>query len=299
MTLPDTPFMPAPSDLDGAPLANAMSVDVEDYFHAHALENYFTRNTWHRLERRVQNNTAELLDLFDEHGVTATFFTLGAIAQEFPGLIRDIVSRGHELASHGWEHYRASEQTPATFKRDVTRAKHALEDAGGCEVRGYRAASFSIDRGNWWAFDVLEEVGYTYSSSISAGKLLGAEIETPDVPFFPGPGQLVEIPITTVQMLRRSIPTGGGYFRLAPYSLFRAAMQQRSNSHSGAVNFYIHPWEIDPGQPRADVDLKTRVRHRINLSKTKGKLGNMLRDFEWRCVSDVFAPALANSVRVA
>lgn len=276
-----------------APLAlNAMTVDVEDYYHAHALETYFTRDSWPNLERRVEARTQDLLDLFDRKGAKATFFTLGNVAREYPRLIRDIVARGHELASHGLDHYRASDQDPTTFREDVSTAKKALEDAGGVEVRGYRAASFSIDQDNWWAFDVLEEVGYRYSSSNSASKLAGSHMAIPDTPFFPGQGDLVEIPITTVNMLGRDVPTGGGYFRLAPYGFFRSAMQARHSAQAGPVNFYTHPWEIDPGQPKAEVSLKNQIRHRINLGRMLGKLDKTLTDFAWGTISEVFAPAL-------
>ena len=286
-------FPLATSNSAGAdPAPNALTVDVEDYYHAHALETFFTRDRWPGLERRVEARTQELLDLFDQRGVKATFFTLGTVAREFPRLIRDIVARGHELASHGLEHYRASDQDPPTFLEDVRAAKKALEDAGGVAVHGYRAASFSIDQGNWWAFDVLEEAGYRYSSSNSAGKLAGSEMAIPHVPFFPGQGQLVEIPITTVTLLGRAVPTGGGYFRLAPYGVFRSAMQQRSKARAGPVNFYTHPWEFDPGQPRADVSLKNRFRHRVNLGRMMGKLDRMLSDFAWGPITQAYATAL-------
>src|SRR6056297_2445591 len=248
--------MPRSFELAEIPLArgrkggilNAMTVDVEDYYHAHALENHFTRDTWPTLERRVEDRTKELLDLFDAHDIRGTFFTLGSVAREFPGLIRDIVGRGHELASHGLEHHRASDQNHKTFCADITTAKQALEDAGGVAVNGYRAASFSIDRTNWWAFDILEEVGYTYSSSISPAKYTGSGVPTPSSPFRPGQGRLVECPISTVLILNRAVPTGGGYFRLSPYSLFRKAIRRAHVSTPHPINFYVHPWEIDAQQ---------------------------------------------------
>lgn len=294
--------MTLPFELAHTPLArgpkggilNAMTVDVEDYYHAHALENFFTRDSWPTLERRVAEKTRELLDLFDEHDTKATFFTLGTVAREFPALIQEIVGRAHELASHGLEHYRASDQDPATFKADVTAAKQALEDAGGVAVTGYRAASFSIDKSNWWAFDVLEEVGYTYSSSVSAGKFTGSALQTPATPFFPGSGRLVECPISKVPILNRDVPTGGGYFRLAPYGLFRQALNKMHQATERPANFYFHPWEIDAGQPKARVPLKTNFRHRVNLGRMKGKVAQALNDFEWSSMQEVYGPIFAD-----
>ena len=293
-----TPFplvdVPLVRDANGH-ILNAMTVDVEEYFHAHALEHYFTRDTWPGLERRVVDKTKELLDLFDAHDTKATFFTLGSVAREFPALVQDIVQRGHELASHGLEHYRASEQDPETFRRDVSEAKKALEDAGGVAVNGYRAASFSIDRENWWAFDVLEETGHTYSSSVSAGKFMGSDIATPAAPFRPGAGRLVECPISTVSMLQKDVPTGGGYFRLAPYGMFRKALRRTHETSARPANFYFHPWEIDVGQPRAKVPLKTRFRHTVNLARMKGKVARALSDFKWGRMEDVFGQAFKAS----
>ncbi|MGB7241002.1 MAG: XrtA system polysaccharide deacetylase [Sulfitobacter sp.] len=293
------PFELAKAPLARAPgggILNAMTVDVEDYYHAHALESHFTRDTWPALERRVEDKTKELLDLFDAQDTKATFFTLGTVAREFPALIQDIVRRGHELASHGLEHYRASEQDPAAFKADVVAAKDALQDASGVAVNGYRAASFSIDRRNWWAFDVLEDAGYTYSSSVSAGKFTGSEQQTPFDPFLPGKGCLVECPISTVPMLTRAVPTGGGYFRLAPYAMFRHALRRAQLATPRPANFYFHPWEIDPEQPKARVPIATNFRHRVHLARMKGKIAQLLSDFQWGRMQDVFGPAFAHNL---
>lgn len=275
----------------GGGILNAMTVDVEDYYHAHALEAFFTRDTWPSLERRVEANTRVLLDLFEERQIRATFFTLGTVAREFPGLIRDIVGREHELASHGLEHRRASDQDSAAFRRDVTEAKKALEDAGGVAVTGYRAASFSIGERNWWAFDVLEEAGYSYSSSISTAKLIGGHVAAPAGPFIPGTGTLVEFPITTARILGRDLPTGGGYFRLAPYGMFRRALNSAQAREGRPAIFYVHPWEIDPDQPQADVPARTRFRHRVNLARMKAKLARLAADFEWGTMRDAFGLA--------
>lgn len=267
---------------------HAMSVDVEDYFHAHALENYFTRSTWPSLERRVQENTERILDQMDMLGIKATYFTLGSVALEYPQLVKTIVDRGHELASHGMNHYRASEQTKAQYFEDVSSSKKLLEDVSGQEVRGYRAASFSISPQNWWAFEVLQEAGYSYSSSISAGHNNGNSKTTGGQPFHPVDGPLIEYPISVIQLLGKAIPTGGGYFRLLPYFLFQKALRNRSNPNAPVI-FYYHPWEIDYTQPKAKVPLKTQFRHRVNLSRMYNKTNRLMSDFRWAPLSEVFS----------
>lgn len=279
--------MAASTERGRAGVINAMSIDVEDYYHAHALEAFYTRDCWPSLERRVRRNTGIILDLLDAHDTKATFFTLGSVAIEAPDLVRDIVQRGHELASHGLEHYRASEQTPEAFLADVTAAKRALEDVAGVEVRGYRAASFSIGRQNWWAFDALEEAGYSYSSSLSAGHRDGAGLDLDSGPFRPGTGRLVEYPITTGRIFGRRLPTGGGFFRLLPRPLFHGSLR-RLNAEGRPAIFYIHPWEFDPGQPRAAVGARTRFRHHVNISRVPHRFSDILRVFRWGPMMDVF-----------
>ena len=273
-------------------ILNALSVDVEDYYHAHALASYFTRDTWPGLERRVVANTTRILDALEAKGLHATFFTLGSVALEFPDLIRDIVGRGHELASHGMAHYRASDQTRDEFFRDVSRAKAVLEDAGGVEVSGYRAPSFSITPDNWWAFDVLEDAGYRYSSSISTGHLGHGNLQVPAQPFRPGAGHLVECPILSMRFMGRSVPTGGGYFRLMPYQIFRRSLRAAQRLGALPATFYYHPWEIDPDQPRAKVGAKTRFRHLVNVRHMENKVDRLTRDFPWATMRDVFSPAI-------
>jgi len=288
--------IPTARDTDGN-ILNVMSIDVEDYYHAHALENYFTRDTWPGLEKRVKDNTLRILDLMDEHETKATFFVLGSVAADYPALMRDIVERGHELASHGMEHYRASDQDPATFLSDVTQSKDLLENATGKRVHGYRAASFSIKTGNWWAFDVLEQAGYTYSSSTSAGHRHGVGPATPNVPFRPGSGSLIEIPISTSRVLGRELPTGGGYFRLVPQRLFRRSVETLHTDRAAPAIFYFHPWEIDPGQPRARVNLKTRFRHLVNIKRMEQKVADTLDQFRWGRMTDVFGDAILGNTR--
>jgi polysaccharide deacetylase family protein (PEP-CTERM system associated) len=271
-------------------LTNALAVDVEDYFQVSALAPHFDRGSWDAQPCRVERNVQRLLALFGETGARATFFTLGWIAERYPQLVRDIVAGGHELASHGYGHQRASEQSREVFADDVRRAKALLEDLGGKPVQGYRAPSFSIGMGNLWAFDVLLEAGYRYSSSVYP--VQHDHYGMPDAPRFPyesRPG-LLEIPITTTRLLGRNLPAGGGgYFRLAPYEVSRWALRRVNELDRRPAIFYFHPWEIDPDQPRVhEASLKTRFRHYVNLHKTESRLGQLLRDFRWGRVDEVF-----------
>ncbi len=272
--------------------ANAVSVDVEDYFHVSAFAGHIERGDWERLPCRVERNTDRVLALFDAAGVKATFFTLGWVAERYPDLIRRIVAAGHELASHGMAHVRVTEQDEAAFRADVRRSKRLLEDVGGCAVRGYRAASFSIGAKTLWAHAVLAEEGYAYSSSIYPIRhdLYGM----PDAPRFayrPDGGKgLRELPITTLRMFGRNLPAGGGgYFRLLPYALSRAALRRVRNVDRAPCMFYFHPWEIDPDQPRqSGAPLKSRLRHYTNLDRMEAKLGRLLADFPWDRIDRVF-----------
>ena len=271
-------------------LMNALTVDVEDYFQVSAMAPHIARDSWDAQPCRVERNVQRLLAMFAQHGAHATFFTLGWVAERYPQLVRDIVAGGHELASHGYGHLRASDQSQVDFAQDVRRAKALLEDIGGQEVQGYRAPSFSIGHGNAWAFDVLLDAGYRYSSSVYP--VQHDHYGMPDAPRFPyaaRPG-LTEIPITTTRVLGRNIPAGGGgYFRLAPYRLSRWALRRVNAIDRRPAIFYMHPWEIDPGQPRiAGTDLKTRFRHYVNLSRTESRLGQLLQDFKWGRVDEVF-----------
>lgn len=269
---------------------NALTVDVEDYFQVSALAPVIERSSWDERPCRVERNVERLLDLFAARGARATFFTLGWIAKRYPQIVRDIVAGGHELASHGWSHLRASEQSREEFLQDVRSAKALLEDLGGRAVQGYRAPSFSIGHGNPWAFDVLLEAGYRYSSSVYPVR--HDHYGMPDAPRFPyrvRPG-LIEIPVTTARMFGRNLPAGGGgYFRLAPYRLSRWALRRVNTVDERPAIFYMHPWEIDPDQPRVPgTSLKTRFRHYVNLDKTEARLGRLLSDFRWGRVDEVF-----------
>lgn len=271
---------------------NAMTVDVEDYFQVSAFENAISRSDWDRLPGRVEDNTRRILDLFSSHGIHATFFTLGWVAERYPALIKTIVDRGHELACHGYSHVRVTEQSPDQFRKDVLRAKVILEDLGGCKVKGYRAASYSIGEKNLWALDVLEQLGFQYSSSIYPVKhdLYGM----PDAPRFSfrptETGKLIEIPVTTVRLGNRNYPCGGGgYFRLFPYFLSKWGLRRVNRSDGQSVVFYFHPWEIDPAQPRqTNISHKTRFRHYLNLNRMERRLRKLLKDFRWNTMEQVF-----------
>ena len=273
---------------------NAMTVDVEDYFQVSAFEGVVGRADWDRLPCRVEQNTDTILDLFDGHGIKATFFMLGWIAERYPELVRRIVDGGHELASHGYSHVRVTQQDRRAFSEDISRTRKLLEDTAGTEVRGYRAASYSIVTDTLWAHDLLQEAGYRYSSSVYPihHDLYGI----PDAPRFAyaaGDGGLLEIPVTTVSILGQNLPCGGGgYFRLLPYRLSRWSMQRVNRKDRMPCVFYFHPWEIDPDQPRqAGISSRTRFRHYLNLGRMKKRIRRLLEDFRWGRMDTIFLPA--------
>ncbi|RMF12580.1 MAG: DUF3473 domain-containing protein [Alphaproteobacteria bacterium] len=269
-----------------------MTVDVEDYFQVQALEPVVDRSRWDEMPRRVERNTHAVLDLFAETGVKGTFFTLGWVAERHPELVRRIVREGHELASHGMSHVRASEQDLPAFRADVRRARAVLEDVAGTPVKGYRAASFSIGEDNLWALDVLAEEGYRYSSSIYPIRhdIYGMPT-APRFAFRPLDGKpFTEVPVTTVEVMGRKIPCGGGgYFRLLPYALSRWAMKRVNESDQQPCIFYFHPWEIDPDQPvQRGLSWKSRFRHYTNLHVMADKLRRVLCDFAWGRMDQIF-----------
>lgn len=270
---------------------NALTVDVEDYFQVSALASNIPRESWNSIPCRVERNVDALLGIFDDHKVSATFFTLGWIAERYPELVRKIVDQGHELASHGFNHLRATDQSAAEFLTDITSARKLLQDISGVEVLGYRAPSFSISAQNPWAFDCLQTAGYRYSSSVYP--VVHDHYGIPDAPRFPYLSRdgLTEIPITTIRIFGRNIPAGGGgYFRLAPYGLSRWAINRFNVHERQPAIFYMHPWEIDPDQPRVPgVSLKTRFRHYVNLGRTRGRLIRLLGDFSWGRVDRAFS----------
>jgi polysaccharide deacetylase family protein (PEP-CTERM system associated) len=233
----------------------------------------------------VEANTEAILRMFADFEVKATFFTLGWVAERHGSLIRRIVDEGHELASHGLAHYRVDQQSPEEFRADIRHAKQVLEDVGGTPVRGYRAATFSIGASNLWAFKVLAEEGYAYSSSVYPIRhdFYGMP-SAPRFAFYPdGRNGIEEIPLTTVRFAGRNFPCGGGgFFRLLPYSFSRWALRRVNNVDRGPGIFYFHPWDMDPGQPRiAGISGKSRFRHYTNLGRMEGRLRRLLQDFAW------------------
>jgi polysaccharide deacetylase family protein (PEP-CTERM system associated) len=275
-----------------AGLRNALTIDVEDYFQVSAFDGHIDRAQWATQPCRVERNVDLILELLERHQAKATFFTLGWIAERYPALVRRLVAGGHELASHGYAHRRASEQTPADFRHDITLSKNLLEQLGGQAVNGYRAPSFSIVAANLWALDSLQAAGYRYSSSIYP--IRHDHYGMPDAPRFAsrptGAHGLLELPISTVRVCGRNMPAGGGgYFRLLPYATSRWALR-RINSHDGQAGiFYFHPWELDPGQPRpAGIGVKTRFRHYLNLHRMEHRIGRLLGDFRWDRIDRIF-----------
>jgi polysaccharide deacetylase family protein (PEP-CTERM system associated) len=271
---------------------NAMSVDVEDWFQVSAFEGHVNRADWDGLPHRVERNVERLLDIFAAHGVHATFFTLGWVAERYPGMVRRIVAEGHELGSHGWCHIRATQQQPDQFRADVLRTKHLLEDTAGVAVAGYRAASYSIGETNLWALEVLAETGHRYSSSIYRIRhdLYGMP-SAPRFAFAPIPeADFIEIPVTTFVLRGHKLPCGGGgFFRLFPYRFSRWAMRQVNEVDGQSCVFYFHPWEIDVDQPRQrGVGLKAQFRHYLNLGRMEQRLGRLLKDFRWNRMDEVF-----------
>ena len=273
---------------------NAMTVDVEEYFQVAAFEGRIRRDAWERYPSRVALNTGRVLDAFAEHDVRATFFVLGWVAEREPGLVRRIVDGGHELASHGYDHTRATMLDRAAFTADVTRTKKTLEDLSGRAVRGYRAPSYSIGARNLWALDVLREAGYVYSSSIYPihHDLYGMP-EAPRFAFRLHADAILELPVTTVEVAGRKLPAGGGgYFRLMPYPLYAWALRRVNQRDRQPGIFYFHPWEVDPEQPRIDgASLRSRFRHYVNLDTMEARLRRLLREFRWGRMDEVFPVA--------
>lgn len=273
-------------------IVNALTVDVEDYFQVSAFEKVVKRNSWSEMECRVEKNTNRILELFDQHSVKATFFMLGWVAERYPKLVETIVNEGHELASHGYNHIRVTTQQPKEFREDIIKTKALLEHISGIEVKGYRAASYSIGEGNLWALDELFDTGHQYSSSIYPIKhdLYGMP-NAPRFYFYPrGEDKILEIPVTTVNMFGKKIPCGGGgFFRLYPYFFSKWAMSRVNVKDVQSGVFYFHPWEIDPDQPRPDgASIRTKFRHYLNLQKMEQRILNLIKDFDWDRMDKVF-----------
>jgi polysaccharide deacetylase family protein (PEP-CTERM system associated) len=267
------------------PPTNGLSVDVEDWFHVGAFEDVIAKDSWDGLTDRVERNCDEILDMFAAADVQATFFTLGWVAERHPKLMRRIAAAGHELASHGWDHARVFTLDPKSFAADLGRSRKTIEDAAGVAVTGYRAPSFSIDSRTPWAYMVLAEQGFSYSSSVApiTHDHYGWR-DAPRFAFKPLPwSDLIEIPVTTAEFAgRRLAAGGGGFFRVLPYAFSRWAIRQVNRRDKRPAVFYFHPWEIDPGQPRVgNAPLKSRLRHYSRLEQMSGKLRQLIDEFQW------------------
>ena len=275
-------------------IKNAMTIDVEDYFQVSAFEHHIDKSTWETVPCRLENNMDRILQLLSDHNTQATFFTLGWVADNYPSVVKRIVSEGHELASHGYQHVRVSDQTAEQFLADISHTKDLLQQIGGKEVKGYRAASFSMGEKTPWAHDMLAQAGYIYSSSIypiqhdhygmpSASRFLYYPLKEESQGF-------AEIPISTLDVFGRRMPVGGGgYFRFFPYKFSKWMISKINEDDKQSTIFYFHPWEIDSEQPRQkNIALKTKFRHYVNLSKMFNRLDKLLTDFEWGTMEEIF-----------
>lgn len=275
-------------------MTNALTVDVEDYFHVAALAPNIPRDSWDTRESRVVGNTQKLLSMFEQFDVRATFFVLGWVAERYPQLVKDIAARGHEVACHGFSHKLVYEQSPAEFHEETVRSKKLLEDITGSAVLGYRAASYSIVRESLWAIDILADLGFVYDSSIfpvhhDRYGIPDAK-RAPNRMATPAGKTIVEWPLATAGILGFRLPVaGGGYFRLLPYWLSRWGLASINRRERQPFIFYLHPWEIDPGQPRVQASRLSRFRHYTNLEKCEGRLRRLLGEFRFGTAKDCLA----------
>lgn len=281
------------------PITNALTIDVEDYFQVSAFAPYIPRSHWDSRPCRVERNVDRILQLLAERRTKATFFTLGWIAERYPQVVRHIVDDGHELASHGYGHERASDLDEAAFFADIDTSRKLLQDLSGQPVLGYRAPSFSIGEKNLWAFDSLLRAGYRYSSSIYP--IRHDHYGMPDAPRFAHEVRdgLLEIPVTTACVFERNWPaSGGGYFRLMPYAVSRWLLERVNRRDGQAAIFYFHPWEIDAEQPRVPgISLKARFRHYLNLHRTEARIRRLLDDFAWGRMDEIFLSERSGDAR--
>jgi polysaccharide deacetylase family protein (PEP-CTERM system associated) len=273
-------------------MKNAMTIDVEDYFHVSAFASSIASTQWDSYACRVEANTDKLLGMFSDGGIKATFFVLGWVAERYPALVRSIAVQGHEIACHGYSHRLVYDQTPREFREETQRSKRVLEDLVQTPVLGYRAASYSITSKSLWALDILVELGFAYDSSIfpvrhdrygiPGGSRQPYRLGTPSG------GSLVEFPLTTVELGRYRLPvSGGGYFRLFPYLLTRMALASVNGREQRPFIFYLHPWEVDPDQPRVKSGWLSRFRHYNNLERCEPRLRQLLADFEFGTAAEV------------
>ena len=271
--------------MSGSRVVNAFTVDVEDYFQVSAFENDINRRDWDSIESRVSSNTMRILDLLSQHNIKGTFFVLGWIAERFSDLVKRIDNEGHEIACHGYSHKLIYNQSKNEFRDETIRAKNILEDITQKPVNGYRAASYSITNESIWALDILAEAGFTYDSSVFP--VIHDRYGIPDAQKMPhiisgsSGNELVEFPLSIYKILNYSLPvSGGGYFRLYPYSFTKFALSSL-NKNDQSFAFYLHPWEIDPGQPRISTNFLSRFRHYNNLDRCEERLTKLLKDFEF------------------
>ena len=267
-------------------IVNAFTVDVEDYFQVSALAPAIARDSWSDREYRVEANTERVLAALADHGVHGTFFVLGWIAEKSPALVRRIAAAGHEIASHGYSHELIYSQSPSEFRTETAVSKNRLEDIVGARVTGYRAASFSITERSLWALDVLIDLGFEYDSSVFP--IRHDRYGIPDASRDPGPltapsgRTIVEFPMAAADYFGVQLPvSGGGYFRIFPYWLTRAGLKRINATRGQPFVFYMHPWEVDPDQPRIDVAFTSRFRHYTNLDKCEARLRRLLKDFRF------------------
>jgi polysaccharide deacetylase family protein (PEP-CTERM system associated) len=288
----------------GVSIRNAMSVDVEDYFHTEAMSSAAPRSGWDKMPCRVERNTELLFDLFATHGTRATFFFLGWVAERHPGLVRKAKDLGHEIGCHSYWHRPIYTLSPAEFREDTHRAKAVIEDAAGTRISGYRAPSFSLTPGTEWAVDILAAAGFAYDSSVHPiAHDLYENRHAPRHPYRYAGSSLLEIPISTVRLGKRNYPfSGGGYFRILPYAYVSWALRRVNRVEKRPVVFYLHPWEIDPTQPRLTTSRRSGFRQYTGLDKTAGLLSRLMGEFSFGPMEEVFAgtefgPAQAETPR--
>lgn len=281
---------------EGLPI-QAMTCDVEDYFQVSAFEEIVNRADWHTMDCRIPRNVDRILAHFADADVKGTFFVLGWVAKNHPDVVRRIAAEGHEVASHGMEHRRVWQQTPAEFLQDARAARDILQDTAGVPVSGYRAASWSIDSRAPWAHEMLAEAGYSYSSSIyPISHDHYGDPDSPEMPYKVGDTDVLEIPASVVRFCGRKVPaSGGGFFRLFPLSLTECLIRRAQARGGAPYIFYFHPWEIDRDQPRMPgLSLQTRFRHYVNIAKVEARLRVLLERFRWGRMDEIF---LAGSVK--
>jgi polysaccharide deacetylase family protein (PEP-CTERM system associated) len=284
-------------------VVNVLTVDVEEYYHGVEFSHALGEDGLARLPSRVVEETRHLLDVLAAHGATGTFFVLGIVARRFPRLVREILERGHEVASHGWDHTRVDAQGPAAFRTDVRRARQVLEQAGGRAVVGYRAPNYSITPATPWAFDILREEGYRYDSSIHP--IAHDRYGFPGAPRFLHAARglrgvaLWEVPVGTARVAGTNVPLGGGFFRLFPLALVRAGVASVNRRERQPVVFYLHPWELDPAQPRPAMPWLHRFRHYTGIATAERRLSALLREFAFTSIERRFEALAAPRRRLA